>query len=162
MDDVNLDKLFGHALRLANESDRGFNDANEKVAKYMVSRVKSARNSLTLINIASSVIANSFSVDRKELETHLINLLELWESKLSATVNANISYNFARYKAQPIRSGMVGRPSLNVDIGQVNVLRAYHFNWTQIANIMDIHRSTLWRKLKSMGITLKRNIQRYH
>ena len=162
MDDVNLDKVFGHALRLVNESDRGFNDANEKVAKYMVSRVKSARNSLTLINIASSVIANSFSVDRKELETHLINLLELWESKLSPTVNDNISNNFARYKAQPIRSGMVGRPSLNVDIGQVNLLREYHFNWTQIANIMDIHCSTLWRKLKSMGITLKRNIPQYH
>ena len=43
---------------------------------------------------------------------------------------------------------MVGRPSLNVDIEQVNVLREYHFNWTQIANIIDIPRSTLWRKLK--------------
>ena len=43
---------------------------------------------------------------------------------------------------------MVGRPSLNVDIEQVNVLREYHFNWTQIANIIDITRSTLWRKLK--------------
>ena len=144
MDDENLDKFFGHTLRLVNESDRRFNDANEKVAKNMVPRVKSAKNSLTLIKIASSVIANSFSVDRKEklnqLESHLINLLELWESKLSATINYNISNNFSRYKAQPLRSGMVGRPSLNVDIEQVNVLRECHFNWTQIANIMDIHR----------------------
>ena len=41
MDDKNLDKFFGHKLRLVNKSDRRFNDANEKVAKYMVSRVKS-------------------------------------------------------------------------------------------------------------------------
>ena len=67
---------------------------------------------------------------------------------MSVTSNDNISFNFARYKAQPVRSGMVGRPSLNVGIEQVNVLRECHFNWTQIANIMDIHCSTLWRKLK--------------
>ena len=29
MDDENLDKVFGHTLRLVNESDRRFNDANE-------------------------------------------------------------------------------------------------------------------------------------
>ena len=43
---------------------------------------------------------------------------------------------------------MVGRPSFIVDTEQVNVLPEYHFNWTQIANIIDIHCSTLWRKLK--------------
>ena len=44
MDDENLDTFFGHTLRLVNESDRRFNDPNEKVAKYMVSRVKSVKN----------------------------------------------------------------------------------------------------------------------
>ena len=66
MDDENLDKFFGHTLRLTNKSDRRFNDANKKVANYMVSRMKSSKNSLLLIKIASSVIENSFSVDRKE------------------------------------------------------------------------------------------------
>ena len=59
--------------------------------------------------------------------------------------------NFARCKAQPLRSGMVGRPCLNVYIERVYVLREYYFNWTQIANTMDIHRSTLLRKLKKCG-----------
>ena len=75
MDDENLDRLFGYTLRFVNESNRRFNDA----------RVKSAKNSLTMIKIVSSVIANSFSIDRKlklnQLESHFINLLELWESK---------------------------------------------------------------------------------
>ena len=75
MDDENLDRLFGYPLRLVNESDLTFNDA----------RVKSAKTSLPMIKIASSVIANSFSIDRKlklnQLESHFINLLELWESK---------------------------------------------------------------------------------
>ena len=95
MDDENLDKFFVHTLGLVNESDRRFNDANEKMAKYMASRVKSAKTSLMLIKIASSVITNSFSVERKEklnhLDSHLINLLELWDSKFSATINDNIS-----------------------------------------------------------------------
>ena len=56
MDDENLDKIFGHTLRLANKSDRRFNDGNKKVANYMVSRMKSSKNSLLLIKIASSVI----------------------------------------------------------------------------------------------------------
>ena len=93
------------------------------------------------------------------LKSHLINLLE---NKLSETINDNISNNFARYKAQPLRSGMVCCPSLNVDIEQVNVLREYDFNQTRIANIMDIHRSTLGENFKNVGITFKSNIQPYH
>ena len=85
----------------------------------MVSRVRSAKNTLTVMKISSSVIANIFSVDIKEklnqLESHLINLLELWESQLSTIINDNISSNFARYKT-PVRPGMVGCHSLNDDI----------------------------------------------
>ena len=96
-------------------------DTNKKVAKYMVPRVKSAKSSLMLIKIASSFVTISFSIERKEklnqLESHLINLLELWENKFTS----NISSKFARYEPQPVRSGMVGRPFLNVDIEQVNV-----------------------------------------
>ena len=43
---------------------------------------------------------------------------------------------------------MVGQVSINADIEQVNVLHEYHFNWTVIANIMDIHGSTFQEKLK--------------
>lgn len=43
---------------------------------------------------------------------------------------------------------MVGQVSINADIEQVNVLHEYHFNWTVIANIMDIHGSTFQEKFK--------------
>ena len=67
----------------------------------MVPRVKSAKNLLTLIKIASSVITNHFffSVDRKKLNLPanlLISLLEVRESKLSAIINDKTSSNFAR------------------------------------------------------------------
>lgn len=52
--------FLGKTLPLANESNRRLNDSNKKVAKYMVPRVKSAKNLFTLIKIAISVIINHF------------------------------------------------------------------------------------------------------
>lgn len=61
----------------------------------MVPRVKSAKNLLTLIKIASSVITNHFFFS---VDSHLISLLKVWESKLPAIINDKISSNFARLK----------------------------------------------------------------
>ena len=43
-------------------------------------------------------------------------------------------------------------PSVEVDIDEVEYLRSLRFSWTKIAGILEISRSTLYRRLESEGI----------
>ena len=45
-----------------------------------------------------------------------------------------------------------GRPSVEVDIDEIEYLRSLRFSWTKIAGILEISRSTLYRRLESKGI----------
>ena len=46
----------------------------------------------------------------------------------------------------------VGRPSIQINIEEVEFLRALHLPWIRIAEILDISRHTLYRWLKNEGI----------
>ena len=46
----------------------------------------------------------------------------------------------------------VGRPSIQINIEEVEFLRALHLLWIRIAEILDISRHTLYRWLKNEGI----------
>ena len=45
-----------------------------------------------------------------------------------------------------------GRPLLEVSIEEVEYLHSLHFSWTNIAEIMGISRSTLYRRLDQEDI----------
>ena len=46
-----------------------------------------------------------------------------------------------------------GRPSIKVDIDEVEYLRSLRFSWTKIASLLGISRSTLYRRLESEGLS---------
>jgi hypothetical protein len=45
-----------------------------------------------------------------------------------------------------------GRPSSNISIEDIELLRQFHFTWTEIANILSVSRSTIYRKVEEYGI----------
>ena len=47
----------------------------------------------------------------------------------------------------------VGRPRKNIDIDYILELRSLNYSWTKIAALMEISRSTLYRKLEEEGIS---------
>ena len=50
----NLQEYFSCIERLMDESSRRFDDADDKVNKYMLSRIKTARCSLDFLKVAKS------------------------------------------------------------------------------------------------------------
>ena len=49
----------------------------------------------------------------------------------------------------------VGRPSLSVDMYEVEFLRSLGFTWTDIARCLDVSRSTLYRRLDESSLPLQ-------
>ena len=46
-----------------------------------------------------------------------------------------------------------GRPRIDVQIEDIEYLRELRFSWTRIAKLLDISRSTLYRRLEEEGIS---------
>ena len=49
------------------------------------------------------------------------------------------------------RFGCVGRPRLSVNIDAAEFLRNCGYTWDQVANAMQVSRTTLWRRLREAG-----------
>ncbi len=47
----------------------------------------------------------------------------------------------------------IGRPTLDVDISEVEALRELNFSWTKIADILGVSRATLYRKVEESGVS---------
>ena len=142
-----INKLFDHIQRLADESDRRFNEATKKVCKYMLSRMNFAISTVKLLNSTSSVSENAIiSVESRkklnDIEPHLIALKDLWEEKLRLSQNEQ-QPDFSNYSANLNYTGLRGRPSVIIDIDQIRALRCYHFKWNQIAKILCVDRTTV-------------------
>ena len=73
--------------------------------------------------------------------------------KLSSSVAEN---QFPRGVLAPSTSSNLshrrGRPSLSIDIDTVVFLRSMNFKWIDIAEMIGISRSTLFRKCKEFGV----------
>ena len=52
-------------------------------------------------------------------------------------------------------TGNRGRPQLVVNIEQVELLRSSGFTWQEIATIVGVSRTTLWRRLHKLGVPLE-------
>ena len=64
---------------------------------------------------------------------------------IAVTPFPNVTYN-----------GLVGRPKILVNIDQVELLRSAGFTWQEIANALQVSRTTLWRRLSEMNISTER------
>ena len=49
----------------------------------------------------------------------------------------------------------MGRPQISVDMYEVEFLRCLGFTWTSIAEMLDVSRSTLYRRLEESGLALQ-------
>ena len=53
-----------------------------------------------------------------------------------------------------LHTGNPGRPPLIINIEQVELLRSANFTWEEVAQILGISRTTLWRRLQELGIPM--------
>ena len=106
--------------------------------------------------IQYSIKSNSAFVDGNynfpnldEFNKNMQDLLQHWVSKkLNLNEKAYGVPDFSRYHVKTRICGRRERPSYEIDIEQVRLLREYYFSWTTISKIVGVQCSTLWRKVK--------------
>jgi len=144
----NIDEFFTYIKRIADESDRRFNDADESVCKLMIEKLKYCLTATSLLTSANSNVPNVSLHDISHISFSLKELLSQWNKKLSEKSNEPKAPNFSRYHLQVKNSSTTGRPCYELDIEQIKYLKELSFTWKSIALILGIHRTTLWRRLK--------------
>ena len=83
--------------------------------------------------------------------------MNIW-SKHSEYLQSNSkSPKFSRYNLTTTNNDRAGRPSYEIDVEQVKLLRGYYFEWEPIAKIFGIHRTTLWRIIKDCDFYAESN-----
>ena len=53
-------------------------------------------------------------------------------------------------------TGLPGRPKILINIDTVELLRGCGYNWSQIADALQISRTTLWRHLKNANCVVQK------
>lgn len=53
-------------------------------------------------------------------------------------------------------TGTVGRPRMMVSVEHIDLLRSVGYTWQQIADAVQVSRTTLWRRLSEMGVSTSR------
>ena len=133
-DDIKI--YFSQIDDLMNESERRYKDANKDACSFMIKKIKVYINTYSLIQY--SIKSNSVFVDGNynfpnldEFNKSMQDLLQHWFSKmLNLNEKAYEVPGFSRYHAKTRRCGRRGRPSNEIDIEQVRLLREYYFSWT--------------------------------
>lgn len=57
---------------------------------------------------------------------------------------------------QVLHTGLVGRPKVLVNVDLVELLKSANFTWQEIADALQVSRTTLWRRLKELNISTGR------
>ena len=142
-DDIKI--YFSQIDDLMNESERRYKDANKDACSFMIKKIKVYINTYSLIQY--SIKSNSVFVDGNynfpnldEFNKSMQDLLQQWVSKkLNLNEKAYEVPDFSRYHAKTRRCGRRGRPSYEIDIEQVRLLREYYFSWRTITKIVSVH-----------------------
>lgn len=96
--------------KLVCECERRKDDANIKVTKYIVKRLKSSMNAVELMKLAleSGKIFSSTVTpdDLNELQTSLLSLYNIWLIKQDSLEKTPINPDYSRYKVKKVHTGL--------------------------------------------------------
>ena len=85
------------------------------------------------------VISRYYSLLERLIE-HLRALTIEWQDYLD---NYHVCQSNAAYSSSPFLTGEWGRPKFDVTRKQLEYLSSMSFNWTQVANLLGVSRSTI-------------------
>ena len=89
-----------------------------------------------------------------------LSLLHTMRYNLSQSLRL-IVYGVDEHTVPPIAlyticSGLRGRPRIVINVEYVELLRSCGYTWNEVADALQVSRSTIWRRLKEAGIHLQR------
>ena len=108
------------------------------------------------VHVDTSVSEN-IRVNVKRLSNSIQCLVDDVERQLfSVDSTAYSSSTFSEILVN--RNGCVGRPRLVINLTQIDYLRSWQFTWTRICYTLCVPRTTLWRRLKEVIISIFKKV----
>ena len=135
--------------QLLNESERFWN--SESQSENETTRDNISMRLESLKGIIEEVISTS-NVDGHDILLSLQRQVAA-EIQLFDDIHQPCAIS-AVYTAHVIKTGKLGRPSIHINIHYVELLHGAGYTLTNIACALQISRSTLWRHLQEIGVTL--------
>ena len=91
------------------------------------------------------------------------SLLSRFYSNISRYIRT-LQYGFNDCTVPPVyvssytllHTGLAGRPKISLNIDTVELLRSCGYDWGQIADALQISRTTLWRRVKEAGCLIQK------
>ena len=124
-----------------------------QVRDYYISRLEAC---ILTIEEALQILDESYSEEHallsalREEAIRLVRITICGENDCTIPAVAVAPYPIVHHH------GLVGRPKVLVNIDQVELLRSAGFTWQEIANALQVSRTTLWRRLCEMDISTKK------
>jgi len=140
--------FFQEIANLATTGERHYGVCNANYCNYMIERIElSIQSSQTIVAGLSSVDARQNNI--AEITGYLEQLIELLRSLLDEwkdyqmVLDSNISYS--AYHVPVEHTSQRGRPKFHVHQDQIEYLVSLSFTWNEIALLLGISRTTLYR-----------------
>lgn len=144
--------FFREVIDLVNTGERRYGVANTNYSDYMVERLELAIQSCQAIANGLSVASSDVSSDEESVTEYkecieqlvelLRGLLDQWkEYQLILESNSRS----AAYHLPIQRTYERGRPKFDIDKEQLEYLLSLSFSWSDIAALLGISRTTLYR-----------------
>ena len=157
------ERFFGSLMDFLRSSRRQFSIASENYTQYTIERFQAWIQSLTTISdhldLQPDADIQFDEEERSTLENLQSSLNELitccrslhgeWEHQLDIFQSRATAY---AYRVPSSASGRRGRPRFEIGREQLEHLSSLGFTWTDIANILQVSRMTLYRRRREYGM----------
>lgn len=142
-EDRDWDAYFAAVASFLIESERQYGVCNDQYTNYALEQLEFLQVTCrTLIRVVSQQTAlGTISALLLDLLSCLTTLRSRWQS-YSDTITTHQTRNFRPL----LYSGMPGRPRFDVSRDEIEYLRSLFFSWSEIAALIGISRSTLYRR----------------
>ena len=140
--------------RVIDECERRNDITDLTVITYMLRRIRSCSSTLKTLEFGQGRLDTPLinPNELNELINVFSNISDHWKGK---KVQAESMASFSDIKsivcAEKVYCGMKGRPKFIIDHNIVDNLMQLRFNKTQIARILNVSRTTLWRHIGNMN-----------
>lgn len=139
--------FFEEVARLLHELNRQYGVGNHSYTDYAIERLGVCISSIRSLNRAFNSSPGALGNDLDELVSHLTTIRAQWlgyKEVLSSLGDAN----HLAYQVQQSSTHQRGRPSFIVSQDEIEYLLWMSFSWSEIASLLGISRSTLYRSVK--------------
>ena len=142
---------FEEMGRFLEELERQYGSCNHRYTEYALSRLELCiQTSLTLQGtIATRIQSMTEEVQEicdalNELVDSLRRILSKWR-EYQDILDSGVNLTDTAYHVPVVLSGRPGRPSFDVSREQLEYLSSLQFTWSEIAALIGISRSTVYR-----------------